>query len=353
MSQTDARPTDRWSAPPEYVAGLLEHLRNGTTAMQDEIMWLDGAIFSDPEIARLENDGVFGTVPFIAAHGSELPEPHDFITKRLPRNEAIISRQADGSVKAFVNMCRHRGSLLQADQAGHCRRFVCPYHGWSYDTDGALRSITFPASFGDAPTDQLGLVQLPVEERHGFVWIVDSPDASIDVEAWLGPETDAVLGSYGLEHLVCFRARGFDEPVNWKIMYDAFLDGYHIKFAHPNSAGRVIHSNTYVVEDFGNHSRFASPRKSLDAWLDHDPAPAEPMLGHIMVTHRLGPNATLLQLEDNFQLLDVLADLGQPHRVPHGDAVAGPTRPPHRARRRRVERQVGAELAHPAGGAGR
>ena len=86
-------------------------------------------------------------------------------------------------------------------------------------------------------------------------------------------------------------------------MHDAFLDGYHIKFAHPNSAGRVIHTNTYVVEDYERHARFISPRKSLDGWLEHDPGEDEQMVEHVMLTHFIGPNCTLLQLPDNFQVL--------------------------------------------------
>jgi phenylpropionate dioxygenase-like ring-hydroxylating dioxygenase large terminal subunit len=114
---------------------------------------------------------------------------------------------------------------------------------------------------------------------------------------------DSILASYRMDELQCYRTASFDQPANWKILHDAFLDGYHIKFAHPASAGRVIHTNTYVVEDFGPHCRFASPRKSLDRWLDRDPDPGEPMLGHVMITHFVGPNCTLLQLEDHFQAL--------------------------------------------------
>jgi phenylpropionate dioxygenase-like ring-hydroxylating dioxygenase large terminal subunit len=290
-------------APRHMVDQLLTHLRAGTTDLCPEVQRLDPSIFVDPDIARREVEGIFATVPFIAIHGSELPEPYDFVTKRLPRDEAVFVRQGDGSVKAFVNMCRHRGSLLLEEPAGHCRVISCAYHGWSYDADGTLRAITYPDSFGDVDRSELGLVELPVEERHGFVWVIDRPGATIDVAAALGPETDEFLASYHLDELTCFRAGTFVEPVNWKIMHDAFLDGYHIKFAHPNSAARVVHSNTYVVEDYGRHARFTSPRKSLDQWLDHDPDPDEPMLGHVMMAHFIGPNATLLQLEDNFQLL--------------------------------------------------
>ncbi len=304
MSDTVVTPLDRMQPPAELVANLLTHLRNGTTDLCQDVVRLPAEIFTDPDIQRLEIDGVFGTVPFIAAHSSEIPAPHDFITKRLPRNEVVITRQPDGSVKTFVNMCRHRGATLLAEESGHCRIFSCPYHGWSYDTDGALRSITYPETFGSVDTGSMGLVELPTEERHGFVWVVDDQDASIDVATWLGDDMDAILSSYGLEGYHCFRARSFDEPVNWKIMHDAFLDGYHIKYAHPNSAGRLIHTNVYTVEDFGHHARFGSPRKSLDEWMERDPdLDTEWLLPHVMVTHFVGPNCTLLQLQDNFQLL--------------------------------------------------
>lgn len=292
------------TAPREMVLALLAHLRNGTTDRCDDVMRLEPAVFTDPDVARRERAGVFGQVPFIAAHRSELPKPHDFITKRLPRNEAIIVRLGDGSVRAFVNMCRHRGATLIPDESGHCRVFSCAYHGWSYDLEGSLRSITYADSFGDVDIEQLGLIQLPCEERHGFVWVVDDPDATIDVAGHLGPEHDEFLSSYGIEGLECYQHGVFDEPANWKIMHDAFLDGYHIKFAHPNSAGKLIHTNTYVVEDYGNHARFISPRKSLDAWLDRDPDADESMVEHVMLTHFIGPNTTLLQLPDNFQVLN-------------------------------------------------
>lgn len=292
------------TAPREMVLALLAHLRNGTTDQCADLMRLEPAVFTDPDVARRERAGVFGQVPFIAAHRSELPKPHDFITKRLPRNEAIIIRLGDGSVRTFVNMCRHRGATLVPDESGHCRVFSCAYHGWSYDLEGSLRNITYADSFGDVDIAQLGLIQLPCEERHGFVWVVDDPDATIDVSTYLGPEHDEFLSSYGIEGLECYQHGVFDEPANWKIMHDAFLDGYHIKFAHPNSAGKLIHSNTYVVEDYGSHARFISPRKSLDAWLDRDPDEDESMVEHVMLTHFIGPNTTLLQLPDNFQVLN-------------------------------------------------
>lgn len=290
-------------APPEIVDRLLGHLRNGTTDLCPELMPLDAAIFGDPAVARAEADLVFGRVPTIAAHSSELAEPNAYVAKRLPRNDVIIVRQTNGSVRTFVNMCRHRGGRLVHDASGSCRRFSCPYHGWSYDTDGTLASITFPESFGPVDKHELPLVELPTEQRHGFVWVVDNPEATIDVRGWLGPEMDQLLGSYGLDALESYQPRSFQEPINWKVLHDAFLDGYHIKFAHPNSAARQVHTNVYFTEQRGRHWRFASPRKNIEPWIEADDSTAPPSLANIIVTHFVAPNCTLLQLDDNFQVL--------------------------------------------------
>src|SRR3546814_1835275 len=96
-------------------------------------------------------------------------------------NRVILTRQKDGSFKALVNLCRHRGALLEEDPCGKRRLFSCPYHRWSYDIDGSLRAITRDNTVGDPDRSELGLIELPCEERHGFIWVVDQAGAEIDV----------------------------------------------------------------------------------------------------------------------------------------------------------------------------
>lgn len=290
-------------APRESrIRRALEHLRNKTTDQYPEITSFTADEFTSPELAARERDRVFAAVPSIVAHGSELANPYDFITVRMPRNSAIVARQPDGSVRAFVNLCRHRGALLEHEEKGSCRLFSCGYHRWSYNPDGSLRTVTRDPTFGDFDRSRQGLIELPCEQRHGFIWLVDRAGAAIDVAAWLGPEMDDILAGYQLGDLVAVRAEGFDEPVNWKIMQDAFLDGYHIQYAHPNTAAKHIHTNVMAVEDFGRHCRFIAPRKSIDRWLDEDPGDRD--LGdYVTETHFLMPNSTLLRQPDHFQLL--------------------------------------------------
>lgn len=290
----------------DRILRTLDHLRDGTTDEYDETVPFGPDEYRDPEIARKERDYIFGTVPSIVAHGSEVANPNDFMTLQMPRNKVIIVRQTDGSVKTFVNLCRHRGALLEEEASGKCRIFSCPYHRWSYNTDGSLRAITKDSTFGDPDRSGMGLVELPTEERHGFIWVVDRAGADIDVASWLGEEMDGILAEYDLSSLVSVRAEGFDEPVNWKLMQDAFLDGYHIQYAHPNTAAKHVHTNVQTVEDFGRHARMCSARKSIDRYLEVDPAdvPAADLVRHVTDGHFLLPNSTLLrQPDDHFELL--------------------------------------------------
>ncbi|MFF0816301.1 SRPBCC family protein [Rhodococcus sp. NPDC003318] len=286
----------------ERIRRALDHLRNDTTDEFEHLTWFEPEEFTDPAVAKRERDLVFGRVPSIVAHGSEIPKAGDFFTLQLPRNNVIVVRQRDGSVKTLVNLCRHRGAMVEKEEKGRCRLFSCPYHRWSYDTDGSLRTITRDNTFGEAEREKMGLIQLPTEERHGFIWVVDDADADIDVAAWLGPEMDAILSTYDLESKVAVKAEGFDEPVNWKIMQDAFLDGYHIQYAHPNTAAKHIHTNVMAFDDFGRHCRFIALRKSIDRWIEEDPGDRS-LAKDVTETHFLLPNSTLLRQPDHFQLL--------------------------------------------------
>ena len=287
----------------ERIRRVISHLKNQTTDLYDDLATIQASEYTDPVLAQRERDLIFGTVPSIVAHSSEIGSPGSFVTVQMPRNNLIIVRQRDGSVKAFVNACRHRGAMIECETSGKNRLFSCPYHRWSYDTNGSLRTITRQETFGEeVDTSGLSLAEVPCEVRHGFVWVVDNTDASIDVADWLGPEMDTILASYGIDDYVCFRSGTFEEGVNWKLMQDAFLDGYHIQYAHPNTAGKFIHTNISVLEDFGRHCRWIKPRKSIDRWIDEDPA-NRPMEKYLIETHYLGPNSTLLKQSDHLELL--------------------------------------------------
>jgi len=290
------------TAPQGRIGKVLSHLKNGTTDEYDEVVAVLPGEFTDPAIAARERELVFGRVPSIVCHGAEVARPGDFLTVQMPRNKVIVVRQRDGAVKSFVNHCRHRGALLEERERGSCRLFSCGYHRWSYNPDGSLRAVTRGTTFGDVDRAQHGLVELPTEERHGLVWIVDEASASIDVAAWLGDAVHEMLAGYRLDRLITFRSAAYDEPVNWKIMQDAFIDNYHIQYAHPNSAGKHVYTNVQTVEDYGRHVRMTTPRKSIERVLADEPD-LEVLAKHVIDGHFLLPNSTLLRQTTHFELL--------------------------------------------------
>ncbi|MCF8571323.1 aromatic ring-hydroxylating dioxygenase subunit alpha [Gordonia sp. HY002] len=285
------------------LRNLLGHLDGSTTDLWPEVAGSAAPDFADPLRAELERDRIFGTVPFIAAHSSEIARKNDFVTVELPRNKVILIRQRDGGVKAMINSCRHRGAELVAEESGRCRLFSCPYHRWSYDPSGELRTVTLDDTFGDFDRSQYGLVQIPVEERHGFIWVVDDPNRSIDVAAWLGPEMDAIMASYDIGDLVSIDPHTYRRPTNWKIMQDGFLDNYHVKYAHPNTAGKMLHTNAVALEDFGRSFWFLTARKTLDQYIGQDVEWDESFEAHTIESCFLGPNTMLLKHATHFELL--------------------------------------------------
>ena len=263
----------RISVPPHMVRALLEHLRNGTTDRCEDVVTLAPEIFTDRDIARRERLGVFGTAPFIAAHASELPKPHDFLTKRLPSNDAIIVRLGDGSVRCLVNMCRHRGAKVDTEPSGHCRVFSCMYHGWSYDLDGSLRNITYTDSFGDArSTTCTARASCRAEERHGFIWVVDNPDATIDVEGWLGHDLDGFLESYthGPARLLQGRCRSRSRSTGRSCTTPSSTATTSSSPTRTPpeawSTPTPTWSRTTAATPASSH-----PARASTAWLDHDP----------------------------------------------------------------------------------
>jgi glycine betaine catabolism A len=168
---------------------------------------------------------------------------------------AIVARGPDGVARAFANACRHRGTRL-VDAPCAAKALVCPYHGWTYDLTGALIHVPHLAAFpGLAPAGR-GLVPRPLVERHGLVWLGD------DVDGYLG-EIGADLAALALDrHVLWQRARGV-RRCNWKLVIEAFLDGYHIRVLHRDSIYRFFLDAASVAEPAGPHVRAITGRRAL------------------------------------------------------------------------------------------
>jgi len=273
---------------------LFDHVRAGTTDLFEDILEYDLGIYSDTELAKTERNRIFERLPIMAAHAAQVPDKKSFITLRLNRSNVLITRDAEGGVKAFLNICRHRGATLVTAPEGRRALFTCPYHGWSYSTDGALQRISFEETFGDAPACiKTGLIPLPTQERHGFIWVVENPHGEIDVGSFLGPRMDDLLGEYGLDRWFVYRQDVFDFPQNWKVMMDGLIDGYHVQFLHGKTISPYFYPNTLCSEVMGRHMYWGNPRRAIDKIM-HEPPGQTPLDRYVIFGNLFTPNSVMV-----------------------------------------------------------
>ena len=197
MTIVDSRRSDVTPRTEQLTRRALALVSSGTTDMAADVLRVPLSYYRDEEVLRRERAEILEVSPLALAPTAQIPAPHDFVVREVLGRSVLVSRDASGVARAFLNYCRHRGAR-PAEGSGNARRFACLYHAWTYDSAGALVGIPGKEGFaGIDPVDH-GLVELPSEERHGFVWVVLTAGAPIDVAAHLGPLDDE-LASWGYE----------------------------------------------------------------------------------------------------------------------------------------------------------
>jgi len=197
------------------------------------------SVYADPAIFDLEMARIFGRAWLILGHESQVRGAGDYFTTRMGREPVIVVRHEDGSVRVLINRCTHRGTMVCAEGRGNAERFVCPYHGWSYDRSGALRAMPFESGYGPGKAGELGLGRVPrVALYRGFIF-ASLADAGPSLDEFLGPARasfdDLVDRAPGGELEVAGGVFKHAYDGNWKLMLENHLDGAHPAWVHASS----------------------------------------------------------------------------------------------------------------------
>lgn len=191
--------------------------------------------YHSPEIFEIEKARLFRRHWQIAGHVSDLPEPGDYITLDIADERALIVRGHDRTLRAFHNICRHRGTRVVPDAQGRCNKaIVCPFHGWAYNLDGTLRGVAERASFPPLDRRQWGLKPLELEIWQGFVFVRFEPSEQPSVADLMAPyEPD--FAQFNVAAMVRIPGNDWQDrmPANWKCLRDVDNEGYHVRQAHP------------------------------------------------------------------------------------------------------------------------
>ncbi|RMF08397.1 MAG: (2Fe-2S)-binding protein [Alphaproteobacteria bacterium] len=225
-------------------------------------MAVPATLYTDPARWEREMEMIFHRLPLLMALSVEMPNPGDYKAMYAMGKPLLLTRTQDGTVKAFWNVCTHRGGRLAEDGRGNCKRFSCIYHGWTFSNDGRLLAIADRAKFGDLDTAELGLTELPCAERAGLIFVTLTPGLATDIDAFLGgilPD----LEQCGLDKWHYVGSREIF-GANWKVAYDGYLEGYHFAAAHPDTINARTFSNVMHFEAFGPHMRTAYAQRAID-----------------------------------------------------------------------------------------
>ncbi|QDG78612.1 aromatic ring-hydroxylating dioxygenase subunit alpha [Labrenzia sp. PHM005] len=221
--------------------------------------------YASPERFERERAALFRRHPMIVAHSSEIEGPGAFLAKDFFGLPVLLARDEDGSVRAFLNVCRHRGAKLVRETHGCKRLFTCPYHAWTWTNGGALHRVPHEAQgFPELSRADRGLRRLPSAEAHGFIWIIANPDAGDmpDIGTWLGQLADDFNWLKMSEHRIA-EVETLDIQANWKVLVEGGLEAYHFRVAHKNTIGPYFQDNLSTYRMFGPHIRSVLPRTSM------------------------------------------------------------------------------------------
>ena len=202
------------------------------------------------EFLELEQNHLFKTHWLLAGHISDIPHPQNYLTFDAVGERALIIRNQDGKIRAFHNVCRHRGAKLVDSERGTCGRTLsCPFHGWTYCLDGELLSVPAAQTFENLDISQNGLVPLDLEIWMGFLFIRFGGTGDSVADS-LEPIKELVT-PYQLEKIEPIAGSRYQEtrPYNWKIIHDIDNEGYHVPTGHP--ALQQLYGKTYEDSEMG------------------------------------------------------------------------------------------------------
>jgi phenylpropionate dioxygenase-like ring-hydroxylating dioxygenase large terminal subunit len=307
---------------------LLHYVDTRTTALAAAPWENSVDAFASPERLAREQQTLFRDYPLLMGISSEWAVPGQYRTDDLAGVPILMVRGNDGTLRAFLNVCRHRGAKV-ADSCGATKLFRCPYHAWTYDLAGQLKAIPAEAAFANVRQSRASLTALPLCEKYGLVWVVPRPTAdgatAFDIDPWLGglgPE----LTSYRIDTYHHYDRRLVPENANWKILVDTFLEGYHIGFLHKDSLGSILYGNISDFEAFGNNARVILPRKKL-ARLREQPEAEWSLMRNTAIVYLMFPNTLIVPQGDHIEIQRIFPVDGRTDRAVMETGFYVPKRP--------------------------
>ncbi|MFD9794863.1 aromatic ring-hydroxylating dioxygenase subunit alpha [Streptomyces sp. NPDC059070] len=200
---------------------------------------LPGRYYSEPAVFLREQERIFETHWFCVLRGADLDRPGAFRTAQVGRESVLVVRTGGGALRAFLNVCRHRGARVCTEESGTVRRNLqCPYHAWTYDLEGRLVAAPNLVRMPDVDREDRGLLRVALREWLGYVWVCLAEEPPSFEETVVGAAAERLgdpgaVDRYGAAGLALGRRISYDVRANWKLIVENFMECYHCATIHP------------------------------------------------------------------------------------------------------------------------
>ena len=295
------------------VKRALDHYQNKTTDQASDVMSNSIDAYVDEDRYQKEVDRIFKRLPLALCLSSELPKENTHRAMNVIDTPVLITRGKDNKVRAFLNVCRHRGSKICEEGNGEKRNFICPYHAWTYDHEGKLIGMYGEKTFGDIKKEDFGLIELMCSERSGLVWVMLNPEENFNIDKWLG-DFALELDTLNLENWHIHEQREIDGP-GWKVALDGYLEAYHHNQLHGDTVGKHTVGNLLVLDTYGPHQRLTFGRKTLKDLIDKPEAEWESPQENIRLIHSGFPNLSISGVLGDHCLVSQIFPTSSPNRT--------------------------------------
>ena len=276
----------------EVIKRIFSHIDNCTTDLGDTV-WREPVEHYqsqqrfDAEIALLKR------LPVPYCPSVALPKKGSYIARKAAGTPLVVVRGIDGTVRAFINACRHRGMQV-ANGSGCARSFVCPYHAWTYNLEGNLKKIPGQEGFPGVNPAEHGLVEVSAMEQGGIVYVMQ--------EGQITPEILENSLDYFTPEQEMFEQGNLTDQANWKLLTETLMEGYHIKSLHKETFYPYGLDNVTLVENFGSNSRVIFPFRRIEKL--RNVAPEKRRIdGLVTSVYLLFPNASVAVLSKHTSLV--------------------------------------------------
>lgn len=293
------------------LEGLMAHLDAGTNVDAGGQMHNPVDTYTDPERAKREWDELFLNYPGVVGLSSDLPAPACFFTNEDLGKPILCTRDQGGTFHAFLNVCRHRGTVVETEERGKKSVFSCPFHGWGYNVSGELVAVPQEAQFGAVDRTCHSLVPLPAQERHGLLVVSANPEQTFDIDELLG-DLGAELANWRLGETQRLSESRFDHAMNWKLAIDTFGETYHFNTLHRDTLAHDFYGNCQMYDTYERNHRMVLCLKNIDTLRDRAQDQWHVLLGGLPVYY-LFPNVQLIIGVEGPTLVRVYPNKDDPH----------------------------------------